>query len=60
VSSTDDIYILFGCKEIAHSRNQLSFTNLRLLEFGEIGADVEADSFGCSGECDATYQQNGQ
>jgi len=60
VSDTDNIYVLFGRKEIAHSRKWLSFTNLRLPEFGEIGADVETDSFGCSGERDATYQQNGQ
>jgi hypothetical protein len=46
--------------KIAHRRNRLSFTNLRLPEFGEIRADVEADSFGCSRERDATYQQNGQ
>jgi len=56
VSNTDDIYVHFGRKEMGHSRNQLSFTNLRLPEFGQIGADVEADSFGCSGERDATYQ----
>jgi len=60
VTNTDDIYVLFGHTETAHSRNRLSFTNLRLPEFGEIGADVEADSFGCSGERDATYQQDGQ
>ena len=60
MSNTENDYIPFGHKEIARSRNQLSFTNLRLPEFGEIGADVEADSFSCSRERDATYQQNGQ
>jgi hypothetical protein len=43
-----------------YRRERLSFAHLRLPEFGEIGADVEADSFGCSRKSEASYEQDGQ